>query len=89
MPASARATDPIATIAGLLESDAHERQIAAAIVLGELGAREPAVVDALGTAVMRGIPPVQRQALDALGRVATGPVAKLRLTTEQPASRTL
>lgn len=76
MPASARANVPIAAIAALLESDAHERQIAAAIVLGELGAREPAVVDALAAAVMRGIPPVQRHALDALGRLASGAAAK-------------
>ncbi|HXU64053.1 MAG TPA: hypothetical protein VN962_20280 [Polyangia bacterium] len=76
MPASPRANVPIATIAALLESDAHERQIAAAIVLGELGAREPAVVDALAAAVMRGIPPVQRHALDALGRLASGAAAK-------------
>jgi len=76
MPASPRANVPIATIAALLESDAHERQIAAAIVLGELGAREPAVIDALAAAVMRGIPPVQRHALDALGRLASGAAAK-------------
>ncbi|HXU65550.1 MAG TPA: hypothetical protein VN962_27805 [Polyangia bacterium] len=76
MPPSARANVPIAAIAALLESDAHERQIAAAIVLGELGAREPAVVDALAAAVMRGIPPVQRHALDALGRLASGAAAK-------------
>jgi len=76
MPAAARAQVPIATIAALLESEAHERQIAAAIVLGELGTREPAVVDALAAAVMRGIPPVQRHALEALGRVAAGAVAK-------------
>ncbi len=61
---------PIAKIAALLESEAHERQIAAAIVLGELRARDPAVVQALAAAVMRGIPPVQRHALDALARVA-------------------
>jgi hypothetical protein len=59
-------------ILALLESSAHERQIAAAIVLGELGARDAAVIDALGSAVARGIPPVQRHALDALGRLASG-----------------
>ena len=52
-------------ILALLESAAHERQIAAAIVLGEIGARDAAVIDALGAAVARGIAPVQRHALDA------------------------
>ena len=56
----------------LLESPAHERQIAAAIVLGEIGARDAAVIDALAAAVARGIPPVQRHALDALGRLVAG-----------------
>lgn len=59
-------------ILALLESAAPERQIAAAIVLGELGAREATVIDALGAAVAHGIPPVQRHALDALGRLASG-----------------
>ena len=59
-------------ILALLESAAHERQIAAAIVLGEIGARDAAVIDALGVLVARGIPPAQRHALDALGRLAAG-----------------
>ena len=59
-------------ILALLDSEAHERQIAAAIVLGEIGAREAASIDALAAAVARGIPPVQRHALDALGRLAAG-----------------
>jgi hypothetical protein len=59
-------------ILALLASEAHERQIAAAIVLGEIGAREVAAIDALAAAVARGIPPVQRHALDALGRLASG-----------------
>jgi HEAT repeat protein len=59
-------------ILALLESAAHERQIAAAIVLGELGTRDAAVIDALASAVARGIPPVQRHALDALGHLAAG-----------------
>ena len=60
-------------IVALLGSEAHERQIAAAIVLGEIGARDAAALDALVAAVARGIPPVQRHALDALGRLASGP----------------
>jgi hypothetical protein len=59
-------------IRALLHSDAHERQIAAAIVLGELGAREAKVIDALAEAAAVGIPPVQRHALEALGRLAGG-----------------
>ncbi len=66
----------IRKIVALLETDAHERQIAAAIVLGEVGARQPAVIDALAAVVMRGIPPVQRHALDALARLAAGATAK-------------
>jgi len=59
-------------ILALLDNPAHERQIAAAIVLGEIGAREAPVIDALAAAVARGIPPVQRHALDALGHLAAG-----------------
>jgi HEAT repeat protein len=59
-------------ILALLDNPAHERQIAAAIVLGEIGAREAVVLDALTAAVARGIPPVQRHALDALGHLASG-----------------
>ena len=65
--------DPqVRKILALLDSAAHERQIAAAIVLGEIGARDAAVIEALTAAVARGIPPVQRHALDALGRLAAG-----------------
>jgi HEAT repeat protein len=66
------ATPETRKILALLDSEAHERQIAAAIVLGEIGARDAAVIDALAAAVARGIPPVQRHALDALGRLASG-----------------
>jgi len=59
-------------ILALLDNPAHERQIAAAIVLGEIGARDAVVIDALAAAVARGIPPVQRHALDALGHLAAG-----------------
>jgi HEAT repeat protein len=59
-------------IRALLASEAHERQIAAAIVLGEIGAREVAVLDALGEAAAAGVPPVQRHALEALARLTAG-----------------
>ncbi len=70
------ANPQIGKIVALLESAAHERQIAAAIVLGEIGARDAAVIDALSAAVTRGIPPVQRHALDALGQLASGSDAR-------------
>ena len=70
------ATPETRKILALLGSQAHERQIAAAIVLGEIGARDAAVIDALAAAVARGIPPVQRHALDALGRLASGAGSK-------------
>jgi len=59
-------------IRALLASDAHERQIAAAIVLGEIGARDAAVIDALAAAAAGGVPPVQRHALEALARLGSG-----------------
>jgi HEAT repeat protein len=62
-------------IRALLGSEAHERQIAAAIVLGEIGARDAKVIDALADAATVGIPPVQRHALEALGRLAGGKTA--------------
>jgi hypothetical protein len=68
--------NPVVRIAALLASEAHERQIAAAIVLGELGARDASVIDALAGAVSGGIPPVQRHALDALARLADGAAGK-------------
>jgi HEAT repeat protein len=66
------ATPETRKILALLGSEAHERQIAAAIVLGEIGARDAATIEALAAAVARGIPPVQRHALDALGRLGSG-----------------
>ena len=65
-------------IRALLASDAHERQIAAAIVLGEIGARDAAVIDALARAAAGGVPPVQRHALEALARLAGGKTARPR-----------
>jgi hypothetical protein len=66
-------------IRALLGSEAHERQIAAAIVLGEIGARDEAVTGALAAAVAGGIPPVQRHALEALARLASGKAARKAL----------
>lgn len=56
-------------IVKLLESDAIEKQIAAAIVLGELKAKAPGVVEGLGAVLSSGVPLLQVHALDALSRV--------------------
>ena len=69
-------TSAVDKIRALLASDAHERQIAAAIVLGEIGARDAAVIDALAAAAAGGVPPVQRHALEALARLARGKAAR-------------
>src|SRR5262245_18825995 len=63
-------------IRGLLASQAHERQIAAAIVLGEICAHDAAVIEALAAAAAGGVAPVQRHALEALARLAGGKSAR-------------
>ncbi len=59
----------VAKIVKLLESDAIEKQIAAAIVLGELRAKGPGVVEGLAAVLASGVPLLQVHALDALARV--------------------
>ena len=66
----------IGKIRALLASEAHERQIAAAIVLGEIGAHDAPVIDALAGAVTGGVAPVQRHALEALARLVSGKAAR-------------
>ncbi len=56
-------------IVQLLKSEAIEKQIAAAIVLGELKAKGPGVVEGLGAVLASGVPLLQVHALDALARV--------------------
>jgi HEAT repeats len=56
-------------LAALLASDAPERQIAAAIVVGEVGLRDPALVSGLVAMVGSGLAPLQRHAAEALGRL--------------------
>src|SRR4029079_17009774 len=56
-------------IVQLLKSEAIEKQIAAAIVLGELKAKAPGVVEGLGDVLASGVPLLQVHALDALARV--------------------
>jgi HEAT repeat protein len=58
-------------LAAMLASDATERQIAAAIVVGELGLRDPALVSGLCAMAGSGLAPLQRHAADALGRLET------------------
>jgi HEAT repeat protein len=59
----------VGKIVKLLESDAIEKQIAAAIVLGELKAKGPGVVEGLAKVLGSGVPLLQQHALDALARV--------------------
>ena len=56
-------------IVDLLSSDAIERRIAAAIVLGEIKAKGTVVVDALAGTLETGIALLQRHALEALTRI--------------------
>lgn len=61
--------DEVGKIVGLLRSDAIEKQIAAAIVLGELKAKGPGVVEGLAAVLESGVSLLQVHALDALARV--------------------
>ena len=61
--------DEVGKIVQLLKSEAIEKQIAAAIVLGELKAKGPGVVEGLGEVLASGVPLLQLHALDALARV--------------------
>ena len=61
--------DEVGKIVGLLRSDAIEKQIAAAIVLGELKAKGPGVVEGLAAVLDSGVSLLQVHALDALARV--------------------
>ena len=74
----------IAKILALLASQAHERQIAAAIVLGEIGAHDAAVIDALAGAAASGVAPVQRHSLEALARLATAKNARRAMSKVLP-----
>jgi HEAT repeat protein len=59
----------VGKIVALLKNEAIEKQIAAAIVLGELKAKGPGVVEGLGEVLGSGVPLLQVHALDALSRV--------------------
>lgn len=62
---------PIAQITRLLGSDVAEKQIAAAIVLGELRARDAAAIEGLIALARSGVPVLQRHALVALAAIAS------------------
>src|SRR5262245_64809182 len=62
--------DTLKIIVETLETGKPELQVAAAQILGELRARETAVVRALGNAVRRS-PVLGRFCLDALSKIAT------------------
>lgn len=59
----------VGKIASLLKNEAIEKQIAAAIVLGELKAKGPGVVEGLADVLASGVPLLQVHALDALARI--------------------
>jgi HEAT repeat protein len=63
------AQNPVDKITRLLDDDAPEKRIAAAIVLGELKAKGPKVVQGLLRALDTDSPPLQRHALDALAQI--------------------
>src|SRR5579859_7892354 len=66
---TAQAMSDVDKIVSLLASDAIEKRIAAAIVLGELRAKGAPVTDALAATLDSGIALLQRHALEALARV--------------------
>ncbi|MEJ7754387.1 MAG: HEAT repeat domain-containing protein, partial [Candidatus Limnocylindrales bacterium] len=59
----------IEKIAGMLRDPNIEKQLAAAIVLGELKARSPEVTQGLVKLLSSGVPPLIRHALEALARI--------------------
>jgi HEAT repeat protein len=61
----------VAKIVRLLGSDAVEKQMAAALVLGELGVKDPAVVEGLIGLLGSPVAPVQREAVAALGAIGS------------------
>ena len=65
-------SDPVARIVRMLDDDAPERRMAAAIVLGELRVKSAAVRRALLAMVERDSAPLKRHALDALVAIGIG-----------------
>ncbi|MEE8409476.1 MAG: HEAT repeat domain-containing protein [Myxococcota bacterium] len=61
-------------IAALLTSDAMEKRVAAAIVLGEINAKGANVKKGLLVMLASGMPPLQRHALDAFSKLGAEPI---------------
>ncbi len=80
------AKTPIEQIAALLGSDAHEKQIAAAIVLGELGAKTPEVIKGLVSLLETDSPPLQRSALTALVKINAPSATSARIGSAKVAA---
>lgn len=68
--------DTLKTIVGILAEGKPELQVAAAQILGELHAKDPAIVRALGDGFARS-PVLGRFCLDALAKIATPPALAL------------
>ncbi len=66
--------DPTDKIVALLADASVEKRIAAAIVLGELKAKGPKVLEGLVAMLASEIPALQRPALDALAQIGAGKV---------------
>lgn len=60
------AKDVVTQIAAMLKAESPEKQVAAAVVLKEIGAKSREVVDGLVHMIDSGSPPLQRPALDVL-----------------------
>ena len=75
-PTMAGSTSPSRQNPGSPREPGARAPIAAAIVLGEIGAHDAAVIDALAGAAAGGVAPVQRHALEALARLATAKNAR-------------
>ena len=73
------AKDLLIDIATLLRSDVPEKRVAAAVVLGEVGARGKEVVDGLVSMLETGSPPLQRPALEALAKIGPKSAASAML----------
>ncbi len=63
-------------IVAMLADSAVEKRVAAAIVLGEIQAKGPGVVEGLVALLGSGIPPLERHGLDALARVGAKKAVK-------------
>jgi len=61
--------DAVGKIVALLSDESPRKRIAAAVVLGELGVKSPAVISALSAAARDEMPPIAEPAVEALGKL--------------------